>query len=763
MLSSHRMTFKFTLIVALLAVSSCGKMDAKEKTLLPGRDMGCYDKLGDRVRRYFNGQIEAAEWEDTFVCVNDQVTFFKKYVRGNVPEGYNQGDIAALVRKFLIVNRPVSDQFIASLFDLKVAVFGGKNDVSTMSQIDEVLRLSEALRKETLALLPSLQARKRSPSSTNILKLSDDVGAFGAHLATFFETLKGTQAVHKDSFIPFVRELLIMHGGDSSVVDEYGDFARNLKVVIAGGNPDVIESATWPILIQEGAALGGLLLATRDMDSLPVTQSEEKDLFNIEVSKRAQTILTRVIAQHGSGIPLSAFDPVIDTIPSEALTPPRRAALKKDIRPIIFKVLKGGVKEWLTAASVRKAMDLYRSGMRSQVHLKKIYRGLPENTPRKDFEAAARKYLARMSSSRDRTEVNDLIETSKSFVGLFNNSTAEMQFTNEMRETRTQNHMIRMSWFKLAIRHAFSIYATGPEIATGMKSARTEDLEGLTVDFLHILKEWKLAHPELTPMEMAIKRFREGNLFMPTSNGDSYFDQVEATYYVSFLFSSSALSGRVYDRIRENSREWSACPIIGVDELDQAAFDPSCFRKVYFGNPQTFWKNFPGLLAAYTNMSATEKATLANSMERAARRGGYSEKPIGPYDIDSFAALPHYVEDIMERYDVNDNEMLDKREILELAYPIFKETLSKAADNVKSDLLLKGILTYIIRYGVPPSNTVKLLAWVARLPFTNVTADRNALYRVVAILSSPLSMSKNTTGSSWPVDEGELFPTVTAQ
>lgn len=764
MLSSPRANiFKLSLVAALFAVSSCGKMDAKEKTLLPGRDMGCYDKLGERVSRYFNGQIEVAEWEDTFDCVSDQLTFFKKYVRGQTPEGYNQADIGALVRKFLIVNRPVSDQFIASLFDLKASVFGGSSGVITMHHIDEFLRLSEALRRETVALLPALQARKRNPSSANILKLSDDIGAFGANMATFFETLKGRQIVHKDSYLPFVRELLVIHGGDSSLVDKYEEFARSLKVVIAGGKSDAIESEIWPILIQEGAAMGGLLLASRDMDTFPFTRSEDKDVFEIELSKRVQTILTRVIAQHGSGIPLSSLDPVIDSLPSDTLTVTRRVAIKKDLRPIVYKVLKSGAKNWLTASSVRRALDLYREGMRSQVHLKKIYRGLPENLSSKDFEVAARKYLARMDTKRDREEVNTLIEISKSFVGLFAVETAEMQFTNARRETRTKNHMIRMSWFKLLIRHAFSIYATGPEISSGMKSARMEDLAELTVDFLNILKEWKLAHPELTPTEMATKRFREGNLFMPNSDGDSYFDQIEATYYVAFLFSSGAFSGRIYSRIRENSREWSACPIVGVDELGQDAFDPNCFRRVYFGNPKTFWANFPGLQVAYAKMTTAEKATLANSMEIAARRGGYSEKPIGPFDIDSFAALPHYVEDIMERFDVNDNEMLDKQEILEVAYPIFKETLSKAARGQKSNVLLKGILTYIIRYGVPPSNTIKLLAWVARLPFTNVTADRNALYKVVAILSSPLDMTKNTTGSSWPIEEGDLFPTVTAQ
>lgn len=764
--SSHGSRFfSFSLIVGLLAASSCGQLDPKKdanKTLLPGRDVGCYDKLGERVTRYFSGQIETAEWEDTFDCVNDQLTFFKKYVRGNVSGGYNRADIAALVRQFLIVKRPVSDQFIASIFDIKASIFGGSENVITTAQIDQFLRLSEVLRKETVALLPALQARKHTPSSENLLQLSDGVSIFGTRVGNFLGSMNGTHPVPKESFLPFVRELLIMHGGDGALVDKYGDFVRNFKVVVAGGNADVIEAATWPSIIREGFSLGGVLFAMRDMEKISFASSEDRDFFNLEIVKRTQGIMNRVIAMHGDGIPLELFDPVIDTLPWDELNPAKRAALKKDLRPIVFKLLKSGVPNWLTPAAIRTGVSLYESGIRSQIHLKRIYRSLPPDALSKDFESAARKYLYSVSAGREQEEVNRLIEVSKTYVGLFAEGSAEMEFTNSRRETRTQNHMIRMSWSKLAIQYAFSIYAKGPEVSPGVRSARTEDLVELTSDFIHILREWKLAHPQLTPMEMATKRFREGNLFMPTSNGDAFLDPVETTYYVAFLFSSSAFSGRIFNAITQNHPNWSACPIVGYDELGQEAVEAKCFREIYFSNPQIFWNNFPGLQVAYAKMTFAEKAALARAMEIASRKGGYSENPVGPFDTDSFAALPHYVEDMLERFDVNDNEQLDKREVLDLAYPIFKGTLSRAAKNKKSNVLLKGILTYIIRYGVAP-NATQLLLWCARLPFTDVAADRNALYNVVALLSSPIDLSMNKTGSSWPVLDGDLFPSVIPQ
>lgn len=756
-------TFSLVVVVStFVAHFGCGEKKAAERTLLPGRDVGCYDALGERVGRFFEGAIENPEWQATFECVDDQVSFFKKYVRGNVPDGYNRADIAALIRKFLIVKTPVSDQFVASIFDIKASVFGGSATVITPAEIDQFLKLSEVLRKETTALLPHLQAKHRLPSGANLLKLSDQVGIFGVKLGNYLRTLRGTVDVRKESFLPFVREIIAIHGGDASLVERYGTFVRNLKVVVTGGNSEVIEAGTWSTLIQEGAAIGGLLFAYRDMEE-QLVDSGEKDLFQVDLSRQAQKVINRIINHHGTGIPLELFDPIIDTLPWNGLSKEKRLAIKHDLRPIIARALKGGVPGWLNAKAVATVIDLFEDGMRHQVHLKRIYAGLGTNPQKKDFEVAARKYLNGIAGGGEREEVNTLIGIAKSYVGLFPDNSGKMVFTNQMRETRTKNHMIRMSWFRIIMGHAFSAYATGPEGDSGQKTARKEDLSFLTQDFYQILLNWKLAHPEMTTIQMAEKRFREANLFMPTSNGDAYMDESEGIYYLAFLFSAGSFSGQTFRDVTANSRDWSACPIVGYDELHQAAVEARCFRDVYFGNPDVFWVNFPGLQAAYAKLSAQKQIELAESMEKAARRGGYSEKPIGPYDVDSFAALPHYVEDLVERFDTNDDEVLDKREILDHAYPIFKDTLAGAAPSAKGDLLLKGILTYIIKYGRAPKGTLDLLAWVARLPITKVEADRAALYRVVALLSSPLELDKNVNGSSWPIGEPNLFPTVNGQ
>ena len=122
----------------------------------------------------------------------------------------------------------------------------------------------------------------------------------------------------------------------------------------------------------------------------------------------------------------------------------------------------------------------------------------------------------------------------------------------------------------------------------------------------------------------------------------------------------------------------------------------------------------------------------------------------------------------MQRFDVNHDEVLDKREILDRAYPVFRSAISRAAPQAKNnDILLRGILTYIVKKGRAPKTTLDLLAWCALLPFTNVEADRLSLYRVVALLSEPLTPQPARAGDSSrkvsPLDQTNLFPTASAE
>jgi hypothetical protein len=138
-------------------------------------------------------------------------------------------------------------------------------------------------------------------------------------------------------------------------------------------------------------------------------------------------------------------------------------------------------------------------------------------------------------------------------------------------------------------------------------------------------------------------------------------------------------------------------------------------------------------------MNSTGKKVMQQSIETAARRLGITNDPISQYDVDGYAAVPHYVEDLMARFDLNNDQALDTYEILTYAYPVFKQSLEELS-GLHGDKKLQGLLTYIVKYGEIPSGTagtLKFVMWLARRNSWNVYSGRGNIYKVVAIISKP--------------------------
>jgi hypothetical protein len=259
-------------------------------------------------------------------------------------------------------------------------------------------------------------------------------------------------------------------------------------------------------------------------------------------------------------------------------------------------------------------------------------------------------------------------------------------------------------------------------------------METLVSDYGKVLVEYAKIHPRLAFSEVAKKRFREANLFMPSSNGDEFLDEREGTYYLAFLMSAGSQSQRVYEKI---SREY--CPLGPVDEMGLPTMEAACFRRAYFMNFEEFWDSYPELKRSYRAMGPAQRESLQKSLEISARMDGYSSKPISQYDIDGFTMVPHYVENLIGRFDTNGNQLVDTQEILRLAYPVFQNSLRELSGQSR-EWILQAALTYLLRFGRQPRGfwqTAHFFAWVAWRPFWRVRASRGVLYQVVSVLSSP--------------------------
>lgn len=761
------MHFKFIpkciIALVLLSFSSCGlfgNKNEKSKTIDKQTD-GCLDTLNVKVESYSKGELSEEEWKESFNCVVKQVNDFKKDVRGSeTRNSYNRGDIGALIRKFIITKHSVSDQFIQSMFDLKAAWFGGNTEEITFAELDNFSDLMRFIERETTALIPYLKEYNLNPTPASSLRLSDAVANLGRNSEKYLSDHVGTYAISKDSFIPFAKELLTLIDGNVDLVDEYESFTRSAKVLLFGGDRNLIEARTWPKLVQELFSFYGLYNSYKNIDGkdsfthFNFKNSYEKDEYYLELLKRVKIYTNRILVLNNGYISLDRINPVIDCLPKDFLESDKRLAIKLDLPSILNHLLKSKVNRSLDLYALNNVFSFVREAFVGQILVKKLYQKLPDAPTFDVVSNEISKKLTLNITNEERDALKDILDVNRSFVGLYPTEGSTMFFNYDLRRVRTENQLLQFLWFRKIIRFAFSSYATGPN---GV--AQTNDLTLLSKDFGNILKSFGKFSPDVTYEEVSAKRFREGNLFMPNSNGDEYLDQYEATYYLSFLFSSGTTTTKTWDKI---INEWRSCSPKHVDEIGRPAVEALCFRDSYYKNVNQLWSSYPFLLNDFKNWSIDERNSFGRDFEIATRKHGYTDLPVGEYDIDSMSALPHYVESLMLRFDRNRDNVIDQyelmdsvwvdynqngiqenNEILPGAYTVFKNSLKGIKGLPSGELYTQSALTYVIKFGQVP-NTKQFLGWHAkrillgRKAWKNVYADRASLYRVLAVLSEAL-------------------------
>lgn len=714
------------LSTALALQAGCGKFGNKDNVAKLAdfqTGTGCFDKIDGVFKRFTEGTSNAEEWSYLWTCVEDNINSFKKHVRSSSGDGsYNRDEIESLVNHLLLSNKQASPELIQSFLELKAYLLGGTSEKITNNDLDEFKKLQQIFKEEGLLLLPLLQERKNNPSDSNSLALMERLRLLGLRLSQSFN-LNENGRFTKDQVNRFVIEFSkFVNVSPRYYFDHQSDLFL-YKRLLTGGSESWIETSSFKTLITDGLVYAGAALMLND--------KKEKDLkFFSDLLKRLQPTLEHTLDQNNGYLSYADSKKLLDKVDVSWLTEKRKAAIIKDL-PQVYSKLFESKNPGFDKNSLNLTLRLFSEGVESQTHIENIFKLLGHTTVSpSEFEAQAARYVS-TRQNQERESIMEIRRTAKNFIGLYPEDSSMISFGPETQSKHSRNNLIRLSWFRLAIKHLLNIYAQDPE----KKKGTPDDLTALIKDYINIIYSFGKYHPTITIENVAKKRFREANLFMPNSNGDSFMDIDEGTYYLAFLFSSGALSSKIFDLANEN------CPLGALDVIELPTMNMECFRKNHFADQalDQLWIGFPDLKRTYSTMNSTGKKVMQQSIETAARRLGITNDPISQYDVDGYAAVPHYVEDLMARFDLNNDQALDTYEILTYAYPVFKQSLEELS-GLHGDKKLQGLLTYIVKYGEIPSGTagtLKFVMWLARRNSWNVYSGRGNIYKVVAIISKP--------------------------
>jgi len=722
----------------VLLFSSCGIFGKKSEPSLtvvsPGTDLGCFDELGNRLTAYFDGKISEAEWTSTFDCVDSALVTFEQRVRGEFSSGYSEGDIRALLTQFLIRTKPVKQPFIDGLFAMKTSLFGGDPKIIEKTWIKEIRSMVGIIRDHSTRNIGLFRNRAIKKSPDTGLELVQAAEALGLALGNFFSKFTGTLPVPKNVFLAFLSESLNLADIREGWVSEYGDLILAGASLFSRSEPTAVSEKAWSALFGTGVGLGVAGYVYSERENYDFVFDDSKHQFYAALLRIGSGIFKRLTDVYGGTIPTERLSLLISVLPESIISQDRRSAVLTDLPRILSRTVRMGLgfPEGLSQPLFEYWVKSFDRAAAVMSQVRKVFDGEPDLIEKSRFQARMNQLLPGTKES-EKGFLREAGLLANRYIGLYGVKGSLMKIGNRHENTVSFTQIEHFFWYREIVSFLLDRYLKPAIVPGAERLAKLEDLEAIVQDVLTIMRGWKKAHPLFDAKQLAAKRFREANLFMPSSNGDDSLDEKELAYYLAFLYSSGQLSNQIFSTLKDEK----LCDDSLLDELRTPAFTPSCFRANYFSHPELFLSNLPGLSKFLAGLTGEAAVAVPKAIESAARRNGYTEEPLGLYDIDSISGLHHYVESLFNRFDISRDERLSKDEILNLAFPIFKRELATLA-GVNKEWILKPTLTYLIYYGRKPSTT-DLLWWIGYSEALTIRATRANIYNLLALISAETS------------------------
>ncbi|MBI2605398.1 MAG: hypothetical protein HYW49_04885 [Deltaproteobacteria bacterium] len=733
---SRRFLAVLVLAGSLGACGVLGQKDDVQRLLEYKSDSaGCLNEFGPNVRKFMEGTISEDAWTKSWDCTLDSLDLFQQFVKGSTEEGYSQEDIHNFVSRFLVTDKPVSRELISASFALKASLFGGNRGLLARAELKRFVELLKLSKKASTELIPHLRNRAKNPGAKNLAELSDAIEKFGSVIAEAFTYTTENEPLMQSDAQRMLDELALLYGWPVS--RDWTGPVMSGKVLLMAGAQDRIEGRLWPQFFRAIGALGGAAVAAASAKPDKMKGPNEYGGFLVRMGAKVKKVLEAAVDTNEGVIAFSKIDQFLDAIPTP--TDPEsglvwlvknRDGVKKGIRPAVRKLLWSSVMTGVDRKSLNIAYALAETWNRGQTHLERIfeqYKFDPGGVSETQFAGAASDYKKDLDAL-GKEDVDRLITIARKYQPMFLGNDSEITFSPTIRNSL--GNLTKFHWMNLASRHLLQSYAS----LAAKSKATVDDVHHIIEDFRPAMVAIKFLDPTLK--DVHIKRAREADMFMFSSNGDGLLDEDEVTYYLAVMVSSGVMSGRIRKVIEP------LCGGSSLDPLDWRWMDPACWRREFFSRSKIFWDHFPLMVEYYDTMPEDLRERMHISLEKAARRYGYTELPIGGVDNVSFPAVMHYIETLFMRYDkgVRDQK-LDVHEAL-TAYPNFKMILAKLDDKVdpEDDATLRAAFTYTVKFGKPPETKsiggiAHFLWWKSWRPLWKIDATRGSIYDILPIVA----------------------------
>ncbi len=725
------------------------------------------------IQSYFSGDVAAQDVNVAWSCVSGAVTKFTTSTRGANPDFYTARELRTFLETFYLGDIKVSDQLLFEIMRIKQLLLGGSDDRLTRVELAQAQSSIQVLHAESLHLLPYIKYISQTISVDEALKDPSKVEAALNALQSSTATLgtlfgRGTDAYSTDDLQSLLTELKPIFknwAGPEKALNYLPTFGV-IKMFVLNPPGNRIAPSEWqPLLTTAGHLYGIYLRQYYLMSRLDLMSGAGLTELNSTFEEVIAILKAGIDAKPYRVITYSQIDIGIDELIRLNLIPDslRDTTLKSLVRTMFSKFLNpasSGARPRVTGLTqavltrihtqVASFLELQRACENvtaSAVAADPTLTGkaIPWNTFVALWKQQTTSYPAAQEDLRQLITLASPISFRDNGTVLFDNRLSFLSVSPKA--------FLRYNWEAVATRLLVQGYAT--DATANRWTGLTQDqIKNFFLDVHDLGVDMQLLEPK--DDDLWSTSFNESNMFMVSAVNDDHMSYYEIFDYLSYLLGGGVMSDRMYLDAKEN------CAHIGIDAFNCPTMDINCFRGRYGQKFSVVHAELPWWVKTQADAGPSGWPTMEQSLEAAARTGGFSQDPITTSDITRMTMVMQYIESLYVRFDSDRNGLIDYNEA-QNALPLFKALLASAS-GFTSERRINALFMYILKYGTPPTSIGDKLyfqfIWLSsQSSWEAVTADRQKLLNVIAALkSASAKVVTEAAKLALPTPKGTLSP-----
>lgn len=745
------MGFAFVAGSAFLA-SACGmRFDSfrGERAQIPvseqGASAGCLTGATDVLNQFWEGTADPEKLGRFWDCASESIQTFSQRARGSRPGVYTPKELRGFLETYFIRDFKVNAALLEQAMALKVFFIGGNLNEVTVGELHRTQKMIALLKKITLGLLPLMPLEQTAVSEEQIFERIQKLESGAQSVILAIEGMGGAYSIgNLAALLDELERLPVgMQGPESRVAWAKAQlpYVRAVKLAVVGGKAgmsDWVPNGEWTQLLRTLVSGYSLYLRYQYLNAHYPLQPYPvwtKGASRARTYNWAQDVLNWIEQvmrrRDGGAVPYGPIDELLAQVQWKTWIGVDTAAILRLTHTLNETLLQSGNKQGFTPKTVQTLRSALVEWNLGQQLLESHFQ---------ESESAELGDHFKLSTTRPMTvgvpaggfngKTLDISEILFRSPALFGDGVSEVTYpaAGQTKVPHTFSEMSQLNWMWQAASALVRVYQDG-----NPRGVSVAGLRRFYLDIREVGVQLKLFDPE--DPKVPEKRFREANLFLPSSDGDSTVSKREGMELLAFLISTKSVSLRVHSALTGPTQ----CGNGGaLDIYGKRTVSSDCFRKYFYAGLETFIAQWPEMLKYYRKLPTAERIAFEQKLEYSGRKKGVDlGNPVTSADIEGIVGVLQYAEAVFQRFDRDGNGMIEDPEV-DQAFPVFLSTLKQLAATLAPDRNvdekdLHAIFRYLLATGEIPG--ALQVGWWRYVGGGSVHATRGMLISIFAQLA----------------------------